>query len=105
MPVVRTDGQRVGGVPSRDYKFSGMGRFTYPFCSAGALRAPELRYKQICTCLVVQESRISLGTVFTVFVFFPDSFLVKNNHLFVALLQLNFNYLTEIRDAEIYASI
>ena len=27
-------------------KFSGMGRFTYPWCSAGALRAPELRYKQ-----------------------------------------------------------
>ena len=26
-------------------KFSGMGRFTYPWCSAGALRAPELRYK------------------------------------------------------------
>ena len=25
-------------------KFSGMGRFTYPWCSAGALRAPELRY-------------------------------------------------------------
>ena len=30
-------------------KFSGMGRFTYPWCSAGALRAPELRYKKpIC---------------------------------------------------------
>jgi len=28
-------------------KFSGMGRFTYPWCSAGALRAPELRYKRI----------------------------------------------------------
>ena len=27
-------------------KFSGMGRFTYPWCSAGALRAPELRYKE-----------------------------------------------------------
>ena len=25
-------------------KFSGMGRFTYPWCSAGALHAPELRY-------------------------------------------------------------
>ena len=25
-------------------KFSGMSRFTYPWCSAGALRAPELRY-------------------------------------------------------------
>ena len=25
-------------------KFSGMGRFTYPWCSAGALCAPELRY-------------------------------------------------------------
>ena len=28
-------------------KFSGMGRFTYPRCSAGALRTPELRYKRI----------------------------------------------------------
>ena len=26
-------------------KFSRMGRFTYPWCSAGTLRAPELRYK------------------------------------------------------------
>ena len=26
-------------------KFSGMGRFTYPWCSAGALHAPELRWK------------------------------------------------------------
>ena len=26
-------------------KFFGMGRFTYPWCSAGALRAAELRYK------------------------------------------------------------
>ena len=25
-------------------KFSGMGRFTYPWCSAGALGAPDLRY-------------------------------------------------------------
>ena len=25
-------------------KFSRMGRFTYPWCSAGALRTPELRY-------------------------------------------------------------
>ena len=25
-------------------KFSGMGRVTYPWCSAGALRAPERRY-------------------------------------------------------------
>ena len=27
-------------------KFSGMGRFTYPWCSAGALRAPELRLEE-----------------------------------------------------------
>ena len=25
--------------------FSGMGRFTYPWCSSGALRAPKLRYQ------------------------------------------------------------
>ena len=28
-------------------KFSRMGRFTYPWCSAGALCAPELRYKRL----------------------------------------------------------
>ena len=48
MPVVRTDGQRAGGRAVYGHvitKFSGMGRFTYPWCSAGALRAPELRYQ------------------------------------------------------------
>ena len=37
-------------------KFSGMGRFTYPWCSAGALRAPELRYDQDPSgfCFLVQ---------------------------------------------------
>ena len=28
-------------------KFSEMGRFTYPWCFAGALRAPELSYNQL----------------------------------------------------------
>ena len=42
-PVVRTDGRAVYGHVIT--KFSVMGRFTYPWCSAGALRAPELRYK------------------------------------------------------------
>ena len=41
-PVVRTDGRAV--YCHVITKFSGMGRFTYPWCSAGALRAPELRY-------------------------------------------------------------
>ena len=36
LPVVRTDGRSVGHVIT---KFSGMGRFIYPWCSAGALRA------------------------------------------------------------------
>ena len=36
MPVVRTDARSVGHVIT---KFSGMGRFIYPWCSAGALRA------------------------------------------------------------------
>ena len=47
LPVVRTDGQRTGGRAVYGHvitKFSGMGRFTYPWCSAGALRAAELRY-------------------------------------------------------------
>ena len=36
MPVVRTDGRSVGRVIT---KFSEMGRFIYPWRSAGALRA------------------------------------------------------------------
>ena len=41
---------RVGGLAVYGHmitKFSGMGRFTYPWCSAGALRAPELRYNLV----------------------------------------------------------
>ena len=41
------DGQAEGGRAVYGHvisKFSGMGRFTYPWCSAGALCAPELRY-------------------------------------------------------------
>ena len=45
MPVVRTDGRAVYGHVIT--KFSGKGRFTYPWFSAGALRAPELRYKNV----------------------------------------------------------
>ena len=40
--------EQLGGRAVYDHvitKFSGMGRFTYSWCSAGALRAPELRYK------------------------------------------------------------
>ena len=42
------DGRAAGGRAVYGHvitKFSGIGRFTYPWCSAGALRAPELRYK------------------------------------------------------------
>ena len=39
----QTDGRAVYGHVIT--KFSGMGRFTYPWCSAGGLRPPELRYK------------------------------------------------------------
>ena len=41
------DGRAAGGRAVYGHvvtKFSGMGRFTYSWCSAGALRAPELRY-------------------------------------------------------------
>ena len=64
MPVVRTDGQRADGRAVYGHaitKFSGMGRFTYPWCSTGALRAPELRYHlQISlarrsTCALVKD--------------------------------------------------
>ena len=40
--MVRTDGW--AGYGHVITKFSGVGRFTYPWCSAGALRAPDLRY-------------------------------------------------------------
>ena len=39
---VRTGGRAVYGHVIT--KFSGMGRFTYPWCSAGGLPPPELRY-------------------------------------------------------------
>ena len=45
MPVVRTDGRSVGHVIT---KFSGMGRFIYPWCSAGALRARSSAIMQKC---------------------------------------------------------
>ena len=47
MPLVRTDGRSVG-VRSRDYQILWDGQvtsFSYPWCSVGALRAQELRYK------------------------------------------------------------
>ena len=42
-------------------KFSRMGRFTYPWCSAGALRAPELRHEDSH-----REDPIRLYVIFTV---------------------------------------
>ena len=38
-------------------KFSEMGRFTYPWCFAGSLRAPELRHKRL-ECLPDTSSQI-----------------------------------------------
>ena len=39
-------------------KFSRMGIFTYPWCSAGALRAPELRYNNIVRNLTAIGSKL-----------------------------------------------
>ena len=44
-PVVRTDGLAVYGDVIT--KFSGMVRFTCPWCSEGALRSPEFRYEEL----------------------------------------------------------
>ena len=44
-PVVRKDERAV--YCHVITKFSGIGRFTCQWCSAGALRAPELRYKRL----------------------------------------------------------
>ena len=38
---------RAGGVREVITKFSGMVRFTCPWCSEGALRSPELRYEEL----------------------------------------------------------
>ena len=50
MPVMPTDGQQAGGKAVYGHvitKFSGMGRSTYQWCSAGALRVSELCYNRI----------------------------------------------------------
>ena len=52
-PVVRTDGRAV--YDHAITKLSQMGRFTYPWCSAGALRARKLRYK-LRTCNLSSSS-------------------------------------------------
>ena len=44
IPVVRTDGRSVGHVIT---KFSVMGRFIYPWCSAGAFRARSSATKTV----------------------------------------------------------
>ena len=49
------DGRAAGGRAVYGHvitKFSGMGRFTYPWCSAGVLRVPELRANQERTSLL-----------------------------------------------------
>ena len=46
-------------------KFSGMGRFTYPWSSAGALRAPELRYySKIGKLLKIKSRRVKVNRPF-----------------------------------------
>ena len=42
-------------------KFSRMGRFTYPWCSAGALRALELRYKFVQRHPTLFANKVSVG--------------------------------------------
>ena len=41
-------------------KFSGMGRFTYPWCSAGGLRPPELRYESVEFVIFGNKTRVSV---------------------------------------------
>ena len=55
MPGVRTDGRSVGrSVGHVITKFSGMGRFIYPWCSAGA---PRARSSAIKTTFQVEIER------------------------------------------------
>ena len=51
MPVARTDGRSVVHVIN---KFSEMGRFIYPWCSAGALRA---RSSAIMYCSLIEGEK------------------------------------------------
>ena len=63
MPVVRTDGRSVGrSVGHVITKFSGMGRFIYPWCSAGALRARSsaIRATSDCQCANIVPKDITL---------------------------------------------
>ena len=60
MPVVRTDGQSVGHVIT---KFSGMGRFIYPWCSAGALRARSSAINNFARENIL---RLKIGTIDTI---------------------------------------
>ena len=68
----RTNGRAVYGHVIT--QFSGMGRFTYPWCSTGALGAPDLRYythsirKSIAAfvaCITFRGSIFSLQRFFT----------------------------------------
>ena len=62
-PVVRTDGRCTVTIT----KFSGMGRFTYPWCSAGTLRVPELRYKYFFLVMIVDPRIVSPGKMHKLF--------------------------------------
>ena len=61
MPVVRTDGRSVGHVIT---KFSWMGRFIYPWCSAGALRARSSAIRRkMDECSLMDSSKDESGEV------------------------------------------
>ena len=51
------DGRSVGHVIT---KFSGMGRFIYPWCSAGALRARSSAIKHVLTTLLCFKKIIKI---------------------------------------------
>ena len=67
MPVVRTDGRSVGHVIT---KCSVMGRFIYPWCSAGAFRARSSATKTVdgvfrVLCLATQPLDFQCYFLFT----------------------------------------
>ena len=67
MPVARTDGRSVGrSVVHLINKFSGMGRFIYPWCSAGALRVRNVhQHNLVVPCMCFHWRQLTLLNLYS----------------------------------------
>ena len=77
-------------------KFSGMGRFTYPWCSVGALCAPELRYYQTISNLMhdVHNNMVPSGIL--------NLFQTSNCHYYNTRASASGNFYVNSSDLELY---